>query len=495
MFDSKDLDQMSTRGMDPQVVQQQIENFKTGFPFANLQSAATVNHGITKFSENEIHSLATDYKEKSATVRTIKFVPASGAASRMFKDLFAFSHSPSLDHKKSETLRKLDAFAFGHELKILLEKDGVEIDENDPQSLATVANYILDDRGLNYGHLPKGLILFHKYDDAARTAFEEHLIEAAEYSADKNNIARLHFTVSPDHQEKIESHINEVAHKYEEKLGVTFDISFSAQKASTDTIAVNLDNTPFRNSDDSILFRPGGHGALIANLNDLLADIVFIKNIDNVVPDQLKNDTYTYKKGLGTHLINIREQVFEALQLLENNEGLETSISLAKTLGVEVLSNETPQSLHNKLNRPIRICGMVKNEGEPGGGPFWVKNSAGITSLQIIESSQIDTNNDTQHDIVEGATHFNPVDLICSITDYKGQHFDLNQFIDPETGFISSKSKDGKELKAQELPGLWNGAMANWITLFVEVPVSTFNPVKTLNDLLRKEHCLPSKNQ
>lgn len=487
MFSQSDLEQLNKLGMNIKTVESQIENFKTGFPFVKLNRAATLGDGIHQLDENTISQLNTDYAANTANLKTLKFVPASGAASRMFKNLFAFAHGDAPTADVIDVLKNIDSFAFGQKLKSLLASKNVTIHSDSTEDSRILANYILAEEGLNYGYLPKGLIIFHEYPSGNRTAFEEHLVEAAEYVCGADNVARLHFTVSPEHKSTIEAHINETKVTYEKQFGITFDISFSIQHPSTDTIAVNPDNTPFRENGD-ILFRPGGHGALIENLNELESDIIFIKNIDNVVPDSLKKTTYDYKKALGSKLIDIRKSVFEVLRLLENNQGFDEAVELAHSLGLTLTDAETHASLMEKFNRPIRVCGMVKNEGEPGGGPFWIKDSSGRISLQIIESSQIDSSNAEQKDIMEHATHFNPVDLVCSITDYQGNAFDLHDFIDPETGFITYKSRGGREVKAQELPGLWNGAMAKWITLFIEVPMVTFNPVKTVNDLLRKEH-------
>ena len=344
---------------------------------------------------------------------------------------------------------------------------------------------------------------FHTYTSGARTPFEEHLVEGALYSTDKDGKSRLHFTVSPEHQKGFEQLLEEVKSSYENELKVSFDVSFSQQKPSTDTIAVDIENEPFRENDGSLLFRPGGHGALIENLNDLDADVIFIKNIDNVVPDRLKDETVKYKKALAGYLLKVQKVLhFYQEELNEKHYvALDHAFLAAASNFLENTLNTVPAEsqyytekeelyyyLKEKLNRPLRVCGMVKNEGEPGGGPFWAKNSDGTISLQVAESVQIDPANIDQQNIAKHATHFNPVDLVCAVKNYKGEKYDLTKFTDPATGFISIKSKDGKELKAQELPGLWNGAMSNWNTLFVEVPILTFNPVKTVNDLLREQH-------
>ena len=361
-----------------------------------------------------------------------------------------------------------------------------------------IAKNMLEAKGLNYGQLPKGLLLFHNYEDGPRTPMEEHLVEAALY-ASSNGEANVHFTVSHEHLPLFKAKVAEKEEKYAEKYGVKYNISFSEQKPSTDTIAANIDNTPFRNEDGSLLFRPGGHGALIENLNEIDADVVFIKNIDNVVPDRLKASTVEWKQILAGVLVIKQAQAFEYLKLLDkgayNHEKLEEMIRFVqrdlccrKQDIKELEDAELVIYLRKKLNRPMRVCGVVKNVGEPGGGPFLTYNQDGTVSLQILESSQIDTNNEEYMKMFQNGTHFNPVDLVCAIKNYKGEAFNLPDYVDKTTGFISSKSKNGRELKALELPGLWNGAMSDWNTIFVEVPLDTFNPVKTVNDLLREQH-------
>jgi hypothetical protein len=362
-----------------------------------------------------------------------------------------------------------------------------------------VAKAMLAEEGLNYGKLPKGLLKFHKYADGSRTPLEEHLVQGALYAKAGDGNVNVHFTVSPEHRALFEKLVAEKAQGYAAQHNATFDISFSEQKSSTDTVAANADNTPFRNADGSLLFRPGGHGALIENLNDIDGDIVFIKNIDNVVPDRLKGDTVTYKKLLAGLLVDLQKQAFAYLEKLDSGkytmEELREMLQFVqkrlfcKNPETKVLEDtELAIYLRQKLNRPMRVCGMVRNVGEPGGGPFLAYNPDGTISLQILESSQIDMADPEKKAMFEKGTHFNPVDLVCAIKNYKGEKFDLPKYVDKATGFISSKSKDGKELKALELPGLWNGAMSDWSTVFVEVPLSTFNPVKTVNDLYREQH-------
>ena len=433
----------------------------------------------------------------------MKFVPASGAASRMFKDLFAFlngvNQKPANDFER-EFFDNIHDFAFFNELNQKCEQnEGKSVDElMKDGDYKLIVDTLLNIRGLNYGQLPKGLLSFHKYDDGVRTPIEEHLVEAALYAA-SNKQAYVHFTISHEHLELFKQKVTEKIAQYEAKYDVKLNVSYSEQKPSTDTIAVNPDNSPFRNDDGSLLFRPGGHGALIENLNDLEADIVFIKNIDNVVPDRLKKETIDWKMVIAGKLVELQKQTFDYLHLLDKGCYTRTELeeilsflqhnlfcesSEAKTLD----DNALAQYLYDKLNRPMRVCGMVKNVGEPGGGPFLAYNHDGTISLQILESSQIDKSNKDYVKMFTDGTHFNPVDIVCAIKNYKGEPFDLTKHVDKSTGFISSKSKNGRELKALELPGLWNGAMSDWNTIFVEVPLITFNPVKTVNDLLREQH-------
>ncbi len=417
----------------------------------------------------------------------------------MFTFLTSDYDTPTTDFEK-HYFNNIEKFAFYDALDDIClknEKKGIKelISENNYK--AVVSN-MLESKGLNYGQLPKGMLIFHKYDDGARTPMEEHLVEGALYAA-SNGEANVHFTVSNEHMEFFEKKVSQQSDKYAKKYNINYNITFSEQKSSTDTIAANADNTPFRTTDGRLLFRPGGHGALIENLNDIDADVIFIKNIDNVVPDRLKADTIEYKQVIAGILVSLQKKVFEHLNTLDsgkyNHEKLEEIIRFVqqelccrKSDIKHLEDTELVIYLKEKLNRPIRVCGVVKNVGEPGGGPFLTYNQDGTVSLQILESSQIDKNNQEYMKMFTTGTHFNPVDLVCAVKDYKGKSFNLPDFVDKATGFISSKSKDGKELKALELPGLWNGAMSDWNTIFVEVPLSTFNPVKTVNDLLREQH-------
>ncbi|PID87927.1 MAG: NAD metabolism ATPase/kinase [Bacteroidia bacterium] len=499
MFNSEDISQIKSKGIDPTAVTAQIERFKNGFPYIHILRPARLEDGIAHFNETEIEKYCQLFEDRSINEQIVKFVPASGAASRMFKKLFAFRNEETPDNDSgfdspAYFFEHLSEFAFFDELQTLCQKHGVKLSEK-----KEVLHFLLDSEGMNYGNLPKGLLKFHQKGKHSHTAAEEHLAEGIAYARNKTTV-RIHFTLSPEHQETFRKKVEEVAQNYEKKHMVNFIFQFSEQKKSTDTIAVDLQNNPFRNPDGSLLFRPGGHGALIENLNDTDADIIFVKNIDNVVPEHLREDTITYKKLLGGLLLEKRKKVFyyikkiqsESIQNIDIQEIVnfikkEFHISVADDF-YERKQQEQIDFLLKKLNRPIRICGMVKNEGEPGGGPFFTKNSTGEISLQIVETAQIDPNNPQQQSLLKESTHFNPVDLVLSVKDYQGNPFDLRRYVDPDTGFISQKSKTGQSLKALELPGLWNGAMADWNTCFVEVPISTFNPVKTINDLLRPMH-------
>lgn len=505
MFSNKDIDQIKSKGLQIKDIENQLKNFEEGFSFINLIKPATINDGILRLTNNEIDAYTKLYDDLKPN--SLKFVPASGAASRMFKFLFEFYSNAnetynSTDELKDESVRyffaNLDKFAFYKELESTVRLNNQSITDLKKQGkFKEILKYLLFEDGLNYGEKPKGVLLFHEYEKNVRTALEEHLVEGALYAKNNTNCVNIHFTISPEHETLFREILDAKLNYYEKEFNVKFNIEFSQQKSSTDMVAVDMNNRLFRNNDGSLLFRPGGHGALIENLNDLNADVIFIKNIDNVIPDKLKSDTVKYKKALAGILLSTRDQIFEYLELLESNEITDNELSTIETFIEKVLcyrfEKENDKLIYINqlkaiLNRPLRVCGMVQNEGEPGGGPFWVKQENNIIDLQIIESSQIDGNNAEQNQILKNSTHFNPVDLVCCTINYKGNKFDLLQYRDLKTGFISRKSKDGKELKAQELPGLWNGAMAYWNTIFVEVPIITFNPVKTVNDLLRKEH-------
>lgn len=476
MFNHEDILQIEARGLSVSEVEKQIENFRNGFPSLPVVRAASGGDGILQFSEDEIVAAEELYNSRVKELRTLKFVPASGAATRMFKELFEYVNDDKRTAGIDKLITNLEKFAFFAELAKYLKP---QIDDKD-----VVRNIIID--GLGYGSKPKGLVTFHAYKEGARKPVEEHLVEAALYASDGER-ANIHFTVSPEHKEGFLALLEERQSHYEKKYGIKYEVSFSEQSPATDTIAVNPDNTPFRTEEGKLLFRPAGHGALIANLDKLDADIIFVKNIDNVTTDERKGDTITFKRVLAGTLLRLQERSFELLRALERGEDkyAEAQEFLRNELCCKLPEDASKELIVKTLDRPIRVCGMVKNEGEPGGGPFWVGDEFGREQLQIAESSQIAK--EDMH-LMKEATHFNPVDLVCGVQRYDGTKYDLTKYTDPKTGFISSKSAGGRELRAQELPGLWNGAMANWNTIFVEVPISTFSPVKVVQDLLRPEH-------
>ena len=451
MFTESDIRQLESRGISVEKAETQLRQLQTGFPALDIKAPASVrNGGIRRLTkEDQEHYIKVWHRYLHQEHKIAKFVPASGAATRMFKDLFAYLDNGVQTPAVSDFFAGLGRFAFSPLPGDLQGREAVE--------------YVLNDMG--YGRLPKGLLLFHAYRDRPRTPAMEHMAEGAlVMRKDAENAAdmpvSIHFTVSHEHLPLFRKHIADSMQYMQSKFGVRYDISFSEQLPETDTLAANPDGTPFRNPDGTLLFRPGGHGALIENLGRLDADLVFIKNIDNVVPDRLKATTIRWKQILAGVLLEEQERVFAQL-------------------GGASLSEAERRQLH----RPIRVCGVVRNTGEPGGGPFLVREEDGSISRQILESSQI-----ADKSLMAQSTHFNPVDLVCALRDHEGRPYRLTDYVDPMTGFISQKSKDGRDLLALELPGLWNGAMSRWNTVFVEVPVSTFNPVKTVNDLLRPQH-------
>lgn len=507
MIKTEDKALLENKGISEEKVNLQLAAFAAGFPFLELEAAACIDNGGIFAPDEELRRGFLEIWEAYAANpenKVVKFVPASGAASRMFKDLYSFLDAPydmpTTDFEKTffehlpdaPFLKDLD-----ETLTCLHGKTSAQL-MTEGKGKAIVAA-LLGGEGMNYGKLPKGLLKFHRYETEARTPFEEHLAEGAHYAKDGEGRVSVHFTVSPEHRNLFETLAEAKAEAFGKELGAKFDISFSEQKSSTDTIAVNADNTPFRQADGSLFFRPGGHGALIENLNDIDADVVFIKNIDNVVPDRLKDDTVTYKKLIAGVLVSLQARAFAYLEELDggnvSEERLQEMLTFlendlhCKSMAARAWKGlELMDYLYCKLNRPMRVCGMVRNVGEPGGGPFLAYNPDGTVSLQILESNQIDMADAAKKTMFEQGTHFNPVDLVCGLKNFEGERFDLPEYVDPATGFISNKSKDGKELKALELPGLWNGAMSDWNTIFVEVPLSTFNPVKTVNDLFREQH-------
>ena len=474
--------QIDARGISAETFETQLKNFETGFPYLTIEAAATPAKGIKVLSEDEQAKYIAAADAFAGNV--CKFVPASGAATRMFKDLFEAADALKAGEKLKEGS---PAAKFVENITLFPFFDAQNI-----------LNLTLYPKAWNYGSMPKGLIQFHKYENENRTPFEEHLVEGALYAKDKNGDVRMVVTVSVEHQKGFEELYAQVKEKYEQRFGCKYHVTFTNQQPSTDIVAVDMENKPFTKDDGSLLFRPGGHGALLANLNDIDADVLVIKNIDNVVKESLLDETIRWKKILVGMATELQAKVFGYLKQLDEQGDAVTAELVAEIkefmekefcVCVPQTGAELVKVLREKLNRPVRICGMVKNEGEPGGGPYVILGEDGTTSLQILEAAQIDKNNAKAMEAMKGATHFNPVDLVCAVKNYKGEKYDLSKHTDPKTGFISEKSFQGRALKAQELPGLWNGAMSDWNTQFVETPLITFNPVKTVLDLLREQHC------
>ncbi len=505
MFTKEDLLLLQEKGISEQQIKTQLESFATGFPYLEIVSAASFEKGIMAISEEEKEKYLDTWQEYLKGDKKItKFVPASGAASRMFKDLFAFKNasysSPTTDSEKV-FFSNLSNFAFYDTLSETCKKMYSESAKELLQEgrFKDIIDALLSEEGLNYGNLPKGLLLFHKYKEGNRTPIGEHMTEGTMYAKDKNGVVNLHLTVSKEHKDLFELLVAARKTSYEAKLGAKFNVSYSVQKSGTDTIAADMNNEPFRTESGELLFRPGGHGALIENLNDIDSDIIFIKNIDNVIPDKLKEEEALYKQLLAGVLVSMQKRAHRYLiemtsgdvdknKLQEVLEFSHNELTIIPPQGGFKDDNELKEYLISKLDRPFRVCGMVRNEGEPGGGPFITINSDGTASLQILESSQIDKSNEKAMHAFKDGSHFNPVDLVCGVKCYKNNKFNLPKYVDKNTGFISQKSQNGRPLQALELPGLWNGAMSDWNTIFIEVPISTFNPVKTVNDLLRPEH-------
>ncbi len=512
-FTKEDIAQIQEKGLSLKEIEAQIAIFKRGNKAAKILAAATPGNGIVHVDSKQAERLIGIYDDIKHNIKILNFIPASGAATRMFQELYVFlekfdpdqdSISEYFDTNNSNKLNgffdNLEKLPFYNEALSEAIKNFADFknSSSDAQKHHLISSMLLEP-GLELGNFPKGLVPFHKYKDYTATAFEEHLYEAESY-AEKNNKVNLHFTVSKEHIEKFKTEYEAIRSRVERTNGTTFHIGFSFQDPKTDTIALDNSNEAFRTEDGALFFRPGGHGALIENLNNLNADLVFIKNIDNLVTESNRKEVAFYKKMLAGKLLKVQQECFYFLEILDSENFTEISLQqIAQFLNQQLSLNLSTEfdalseadqinKLKQYLNRPLRVCGMVKNEGEPGGGPFLVEFENGETSLQIIEGAQIDTTNPQQKAIAKNATHFNPVDLVCGLKNYKGEKFNLHDYVDPEMSFISSKTKDGKELKALELPGLWNGAMAKWNTIFVEVPVSTFNPVKTVADLLKPTH-------
>jgi nicotinamide riboside kinase len=509
---SRDFVQIYERGISLDNFKEQLYIFKNDISKMILVKPATLFNGILKLSDIDFQQKASFFDSHKSDLKLMKFVPASGAASRMFKflrdfldeyDILNESINAYINRKKDNELAifivGVDKFPFFETIDSKLKEELVDFDLLDRDS----KNYyfiklLMSSDYFDFANKPKGTLPFHKYFANIATPIEEHLYECGYYSSSNGN-SHLHFTVSQEHQGQFENISSSVKSKVERETDTVINVGYSYQNKRTDTVAVDALNSPFREKNGELLFRPGGHGALIENLNDLDADIVFIKNIDNVIFQN--NETIAlYKKALAGILIELQQQVFSYLRRIEANsieeeqiEEITNFLEGKLNVGNENVFNELSfenklNAIKEKLNRPIRVCGMVKNEGEPGGGPFWVRNESDTISLQIVESSQVDLNNESQVGIMSASTHFNPVDLVCGIKSYKNEKFNLTQFVDQNSGFIVERNRTGERIRTYELPGLWNGAMAKWLTVFVEVPLITFNPVKTVNDLLKTAH-------
>lgn len=503
LFTPADRRQIAAEGLTIRRITAQMEIFRTGVPHIRLNRPCRIGDGIDVIPEGRHAPLLSLHDQAAAQGRFIKFVPASGAASRMFVEWYRAMDAGDMDTANTggAFAADLGKYAFIGDLQADLERSGRRLEGLLAEKrYGDILSFILTPKGLGYGQKPKALIKFHAYPSGSRTAIEEHLVEAALYAKDADRISRLHVTVSAEHRSLVRECLRRVQGDYARRFDCRYRIGISIQKPSTNTIAVDPENRPFRRDDGSLYFRPGGHGALLENLNALDDDIVFLKNIDNIVPDRLKAETVLYKKLLGGHLVELQRESFAALRRLAEGPPDERALDditefcrgklhIVFPPGFDGFAREKRiQLLQRKLNRPLRVCGMVKNEGEPGGGPFWVDEADGTRSLQIIESVQVDLKKEDQKEIWRQATHFNPVDLVCGVRDYRGDAFDLRGFVNPQTAAIASKTEKGKLLKALEHPGLWNGSMADWNTIFIEVPLITFNPVKTIDDLLRPTH-------
>ncbi len=506
LFSQEDLRAITDRGMDLAEILKQIEIFRTGVKPIKLIRPARIDDGIVQIIPSERETLLSFHNQAAGKGRALKFVPASGVASRLFKDWQSCCRRGRFDSEEGSAnfLDDIVKFAFYDDLKDVMAAHGQSVEGYiRDKRCADILGYLLTRKGLNYAWLPKALLKFHIYPGHSRTALEEHLAEAALYVRDAHNTCRIHFTVSKEHEPPFQDFLHRVTADYEKLYGVRYEVSVTTQLPSTDTIAVGADNKPFRDRNGEVLFRPGGHGALLQNLNAVDGDIIFLKNIDNVVPDRLKDIMALYKKLLGGYLVQLQDEIFRILNFFSEKGVEDAQLSPIIRFCQERLLIPFPDGFRDystsakkayifqKLNRPIRVCGMVKNEGEPGGGPFWVKEKDGTRSLQIVEENQVDPDSREQKEIWKSSTHFNPVDLVCGVRNYRGERFDLHRYADRDTVLISTKPYENEETKVLELPGLWNGSMAFWNTVFVEVPLETFNPVKTVDDLLRKSH-LPS---
>jgi hypothetical protein len=523
LLNDQDIRQIQAHGLTLDQVKEQLRFFSRPPRFIRLARSATVADGIKRLPLADMDGYLDRHTEAVRQGRFAKFVPASGGATRMFEILLHyFYHGEEdlhaiLDAELEQGLPRarefllfqecLPQFAFSSDLQGLLVSNGHHLEGLlADRRYREILDLVLTEAGLHYQNLPKALIKFHAYGTESRTALEEHLVEANAYVKDQDGVCRIYFTILPRHRKDFQRLLAQIQPALEERFRCRFAVDFSFQHPGTDTVAADASDRPFRDNQGRLVFRPGGHGALLDNLNELQGDLVYIKNIDNVVPDHLKEPTVLWKKILGGFLVDLQEQIHQYLRMLwqgsdqprlvkEVIEFARERLPLPIPPGILQWSEDLARDfLGRALNRPLRVCGVVPNQGEPGGAPFWVQELDGSLSLQIVEKAQVDLNNSEQRGIWEAATHFNPVDLVCGLRDDQGVPFDLTQYVDHEAVFISRKSMEGGELKALELPGLWNGAMAHWLTVFVEVPINTFNPVKTVFDLLRPEH-QPDENQ
>ena len=503
LFTAQDLEQLAQHGISPAEAQRQIAQMRSGVSYLPLVAAASRAQGIFEIDPQERVKYLERWQQclKNGEKRVVKFVPASGAASRMFKGLYAVQQDTPLTQEQARFFENLEQFAFWGLLNEACLRNNwrTATKLREQKDYTTLVQNLLEKEGLRYGTLPKALLAFHKYPDGfVRTPLEEHMVEGCEYVQDGHGKVRLHFTVSPEHLPEFRRKTETLIPLLQDRYGAVFEVEFSTQSPETDTLALDAEGNPFRTQEGTLLLRPGGHGALISNLSRLEADIVFIKNIDNVVPDSRKSNTILYKKLLGGILLAVQERIFAYLRALDGKPGKnlreEIAAFLSNVLGITLPQDEMRDEqtelelMRAKLNRPLRVCGMVRNEGEPGGGPFIVREPDGSTSLQILESVQINPADQEAVQMMQQGQFFNPVDLCCGITDYQGNRFPLEQFVNHQTAFLSHKSLNGRELTALERPGLWNGAMHFWNTLFVEVPADTFAPVKTVLDLLKESH-------
>lgn len=468
-LNQKQIAQLQKAGISKDYLSAQKHMLLKGARGIELDRAASIGDGIHALSEREQEVMIQLFEATAPEWKIIRFVPASGAATRMFKHLIA-KDEPA----QSVFLEGLDKMAISEDIpKEILSGEG-----------DTKVDYVLND--LQLQKLPKALIKFHWSPEGSHTALEEHFEEMVELLGDFQENLILHFTVSPEHLELFRAEAQKLAEKYGTKGELNFILEYSEQSSATQSIAIDETGEVVQENGE-LLLRPGGHGALIHNLYAMVADIAFIKNIDNVVPKEKLKPSIRWKKILGGKLFDLRIKVFQYLIALDEGRmpyGMDTF--LLEEFGLKC--PESVDDIKTLLNRPIRVCGMVKNEGEPGGGPFWVRGKDGIVSLQIVEKSQVDASDEEAMEKLKNSTHFNPVDLVCSLRNYEGRKFRLLDFVDPQSFFVSQKSHEGKNIRAFELPGLWNGAMAHWLTSFIEVPIETFNPVKSVNDLLKEGH-------